>query len=327
MRAAWLIAPLLIAAASHPRTSSLHADSQAMPADSSAVAIEMRDVHLRVSDDIALDIRFLRGRLESRPPESLPVFDNGRSYDIILELGEISVDEPSVNALVKRALGRGHSSISDIRVTFDGGLVKQTGKLRQGVQVPFSIRSRLEATRDGRIRLSPVSVKAAGIPVSGIMKLFDVELEELLEVAPGFGVQADDNEVLLSPGRILPPPEIRGPLAAVAVRGKRLVQVFGSASRVAAAMTERHAPGHYIQFRGNRIRFGRLTMSDTDMRLIDADPTDPFDFYPAQYVAQLVAGYSKNTPRGALRVYMPDYGDLARRRVNLRPRVSAASRR
>jgi hypothetical protein len=51
-------------------------------------------------------------------------------------------------------------------------------------------------------------------------------------------------------------------------------------------------------------------MHDADLQLIDADPRDPFDFYPARYNAQLVAGYSKNTPAKGLKTYMPDYDDL-----------------
>ena len=68
----------------------------------------------------------------------------------------------------------------------------------------------------------------------------------------------------------------------------------------------------YIWFHQGRIRFGRLTMNDADLQLIDADPADPFDFYSDRYNDQLVAGYSRNTRAGALRTVMPDYGDLAR---------------
>ena len=51
-------------------------------------------------------------------------------------------------------------------------------------------------------------------------------------------------------------------------------------------------------------------MRDADLQLIDADPRDPFDFFPARYNAQLVAGYSKNTPAKGLKTYMPDFDDL-----------------
>jgi hypothetical protein len=54
-------------------------------------------------------------------------------------------------------------------------------------------------------------------------------------------------------------------------------------------------------------------MNNADMRLIDADPTDPFEFFPDHYKDQLVAGYSKTTVSGGLRVYMPDYSKISKR--------------
>jgi hypothetical protein len=36
------------------------------------------------------------------------------------------------------------------------------------------------------------------------------------------------------------------------------------------------------------LQFGKLIMHDTDLRLVDADPRDPFDFSPEHYNDQLV---------------------------------------
>jgi hypothetical protein len=55
-------------------------------------------------------------------------------------------------------------------------------------------------------------------------------------------------------------------------------------------------------------------MTDTDIQLIDDNPNDPFDFSQDRYNDQLVAGYSKNTPRLGLKVYMPDYHRVAKPR-------------
>ena len=44
----------------------------------------------------------------------------------------------------------------------------------------------------------------------------------------------------------------------------------------------------------------------------DAEPGDPFDFYPDRYIDQLVAGYSRNTHSGGLIVFFPDYDKLPR---------------
>ena len=70
-----------------------------------------------------------------------------------------------------------------------------------------------------------------------------------------------------------------------------------------------------MAYRGNELRFGKLTMHDTDMVLLDMDPQDPFDFFLDHYNDQLVAGYSKTTPSFGLRVYMRDYNKLKRQTV------------
>ena len=76
---------------------------------------------------------------------------------------------------------------------------------------------------------------------------------------------------------------------------------------------------NYLYFYGGSIRFGKLTMTDADMQLIDASPATPFDFFPEKYEAQLVAGYSRNTPRKGLQVFMPDYAQVAAKGGILKP--------
>jgi hypothetical protein len=65
-----------------------------------------------------------------------------------------------------------------------------------------------------------------------------------------------------------------------------------------------------MAYTGAELRFGKLTMSDTDLILIDLDPKDPFDFYLEHYKEQLAAGYTKNTLSSGLRAYFRDYNKL-----------------
>jgi hypothetical protein len=58
------------------------------------------------------------------------------------------------------------------------------------------------------------------------------------------------------------------------------------------------------------VQFGKLTMRDADLELLDSAPSDPFDFSIDHYNEQLVAGYSKMTQSGGLCVHMPDYDKL-----------------
>jgi hypothetical protein len=270
------------------------------------VGIEMRNVRLHVAADAILDVTWLSGRLRSRSPQP-PVFDDQQSFAMEIDDAELSMDASSLSALVNRAFDYKGAALSNLRVGFEDGRLMQHGTLKKGISVPFSIAASVAATSDGLLNVHPLKVKTAGIPTAKLMSLFGVELDDILKSRPDRGITFRDNDLFLDVGRMLPAPETRGKLTKAFVRGDRLVQVFGRGGAAAAA-----GRGNYIWFRGGNIRFGKLTMSDADLKLIDMDPRDPFDFYSAQYNQQLVAGYSKNTPEHALRTYMPDFGDLAR---------------
>ena len=68
-----------------------------------------------------------------------------------------------------------------------------------------------------------------------------------------------------------------------------------------------------MSFRGGTLRFGKLTMADADMLILDDDPSDRFDFSLPRYFAQLVAGVHRTTPADGLIVRMPDRNDMLRR--------------
>lgn len=277
--------------------------------DLPTVGIEMRNVRLHVSDDAVLEVKWLGGRLKSTSPSRPPIFDDQQSFTMEIADGEAALDASSLTALVNRAFDYKGAALSDVRVSFEGGRLTQHGKLKKGITVPFSITADVAAAPDGTIKVHPVKVKAAGIPSAKLMSVFGIELDEILKSRPDRGIVFRDNDLFLDPSKILPAPSTSGKLTSVFVRGDRLVQVFGRGAAKAPK-----GGGNYIWFRGGTIRFGKLTMSETDLKLIDMDPKDPFDFYSAKYAQQLVAGYSKNTPDQALRTYMPDFDDLQKTR-------------
>jgi hypothetical protein len=278
----------------------------AQPAKPAAtVGIEMRNVRLHVTADAILDVAWLSGRLRSKSPQP-PVFDEQQSFVMEIEDGEMAIDASSLSALVNHAFDYKGAALSNLRVGFEDGRLVQRGTLKKGISVPFSIAASVAPTSDGLMLVHPVKVKTAGIPTARLMSLFGVELDDILKSRPDRGITFRDNDLILDAGRMLSAPETRGKLTKAFVRGDRLVQVFGRGAAGAAA-----GRGNYIWFRAGTIRFGKLTMSDADLKLIDMDPRDPFDFDSARFNEQLVAGYSKTTPEHALRTYMPDFNDLA----------------
>ena len=63
-------------------------------------------------------------------------------------------------------------------------------------------------------------------------------------------------------------------------------------------------------------------MTDADLKLIDANAHDPFDFSVDHYKDQLVAGYSKTTPASGLEVFMPDYYEVRKAAGAKTPQLS-----
>jgi len=266
------------------------------------VSVDFQNVDFHVAPGVVMEVRHLQGALVSRDASAPPNFDDVKSYGLRIDAGEIAMTPDSLSHLFNdQVFNYKGAPITNVTVTIEDGHLKQTGTLHKGVPVPFTIVGDPAVTPDGRIRIHPTSVKAAGLQAHGLMKLFHLELDDLVKSNQARGFEAVDDDLLLSPDRLLPDPRISGHLVAVRLDNGRMVQVFG---RPPAGPSD--GMKNYMHYRGNVLRFGRLTMHDTDLRLIDQDPRDAFDFSPKDYVKQLVAGYSKNEADGKLRVYMPD---------------------
>ena len=239
-----------------------------------------------------------------------PYLDDPRSYSVTVDNGEVAVDVASLNALMTRAL-IGHSNVRSLQIAIDaeGGL-RQKGSVQKGIPVPFDVKASVSATPDGRIRIHSESVKGFGIPVGPLLKTFRVTMDDLFKVDSGRGVIVDGNDILLDPSSLLPPPAMHGRITSVRVEKDALVQVFGTG--VPQALVPAATSQNYIYWRGGQLSFGKLTMTETDLELMDEDPRDPFDFSVDRWNEQLVRGYSKVTPERGLKAHMPDYNDLPR---------------
>ena len=303
--------------AAESTTAGVSAPAGAVDLPGTAVQTEMRNVDLRITPDVTLRVRHLQGRFVSTSKDGAPFLDDKRSYTVQVDRGEIAIGMASLNALLnEHVLGHGRSNVRNLEITVDEGRLEQKGTLRKGVSLPFKTKGAVSATPDGRIRVHTESVRGLGVPLNPLMKTFGFEMDDFLKVEAGHGVVVQDNDLILDPQLMLPAPQMRGRITNVRIEGDELVQVFGTDAPQRSS-TSAGSPNH-IYWRGGRLRFGKLTMDDTDLELIDQDPRDPFDFSVDEWNRQLVAGYSKNTPAQGLKTYVPDYGDLERPRQKTR---------
>lgn len=304
-----------------PPAKSELATTKAAAQPTAETRVEMvNDVHVRLDPKLTVRIRRLSGKFLPTKKEP-PTFDDKRSYVIEIDAAEIAVSMAGMShAMNTYVFGDSDAPLKNLQLSPEGEQVKQKGTLKKGIGIPFETVGTLSPTPDGKIRIHPTKMKAAHLPVKGLMKLFRLDMEKLINTRKTRGISVDDNDIILDPSQMLPPPQMRGRITAVRVQGNDIVQIFGNQKP-----TPPDEPrSNYMAYRGGVLRFGRLTMTDVDMRLIDADPADAFDFFPDHYNEHLVAGYSKTTASGGLRVYMPDYNKIKKTAVASKKTAVAA---
>ncbi|PYQ18335.1 MAG: hypothetical protein DMF81_25220 [Acidobacteria bacterium] len=280
--------------------------------DRSPVRVEMKNVNLHMTDRVVLRIHSVRGALLRTARNRPPVFDDKESFVMRIDAGEIAMSTASLTALMNDyVLNYRKAPIKELEITTTPeGQLRQEGVLDKAVDIPFKVKAELGPTPDGRIRVHAKSIKAAGVPVKGLMGLLGIEMDDMVKIQAGRGIVVDGNDFILDPQRMLPPPRIRGKVTSVRIEGEQVIQVFGSGPAPGRQLFPYPRYRNYMYFRGGNLRFGKLTMADADLALIDQDPKDPFDFNLDRYNDQLVAGYSKNTPSHGLKTFMPDANDL-----------------
>lgn len=305
MRTARAAISCLVAAALG--VASLH--TVAANGSSQPVQVQMRNVELHIDEGTVVAVRRLRGELVSTRAGQPPVFDDKTSFRVRVDSAEIAIGMASLSNLLNRyTFAYDGSPLANLNVTTDAGRLKITGRLRKGVSVPFAVMAEPVVDPDGALRLKTVSARAFGVVPKGLLSFLGIELADMVHVTnrPGVGIDRDD--FVLNAEGLVPPPRIEGRLAQVRVEQNRLVEVFGPGH--SAALNPPDPSANYMYYRGGVLRFGKLTMTDADMELIDQNSEDPFDFFQDKYAEQLVAGYSKNTESKGLKVFMPDYHRL-----------------
>jgi hypothetical protein len=274
---------------------------------SGAVGIQIRNVDFRMGLGVVLQIRTLRGRLDPTSRARPVTLDDPKSFTLEADSGVAVISTDSLTHLLNSyVFAYEGAPLKNISVSVKDGRLVQKGTMHKGVDLPFELEGSLSATEDGAIRLHADKLKSEHIPVKGLLHLFGEDLSKLINVSEARGVRVEGDDIILYPSRMMPPPHIHGRITDVRVEGDAIVQVFGGGPSEAPLRPPARA-ANYIYHRGGILRFGKLTMSDADLELIDNDPSTPFDFSLENYNRQLVAGYSRNTPSHGLIVRIPDY--------------------
>jgi hypothetical protein len=273
------------------------------------VGTAMRNIHYHFTDTIDISIASLDGKLVPQGNHEFPVFDDSGSFALAIDTAEMSISADAMTHLLNDyTFAKIDAPLKKLSVSISGGTIKVKGVLHSKGDLPFESEGAITVTPDGLLRIHATKIKAAHLPAKGIMDLFGIEISDLVKTNKVQGLKVDKDDLILDPQQLFPPPAIRGRVSTVSLEGNNIRLTFGKPQQ------GKWAPlgnvRNYMSYRGGTLRFGKLTMADTDLTLIDEDQRDPFDFYLSHYQKQLVAGYSKTTPQSGLLVYMPDYGKV-----------------
>ena len=281
--------------------------AQDQPATASrSVHAEMHNVLYHFTDSSAVHITQLEGELVPTTPTGIPVFDDPNSFTLNIHTAEMSITTDALaSALNQYAFAAADAPIKEIRISIQDGKLDIQGKLHSKGGIPFESLGSLSVTSDGEIRVRTEKMKAAHLPVKGLMDLLGANIAKLIDTRKVHGVRVEKDDLILTPAELFPPPHVLGRLSSVVLRGNEIVMIYGTLPAHSGKRS-----GNFMAYNGAELRFGKLTMSDTDLILIDMNPEDPFDFYLDHYKEQLAAGYTKNTLSSGLRAYFRDYNKL-----------------
>jgi hypothetical protein len=269
--------------------------------------VQVANVLFRYSPDLSILVVRLQGTLVPTPGHTVPSFNEPASFVIATDAAEIRMSTDQLAGLMNSwLLASPKAQIKSVRIAISANQLVIDGTMKKGLRIPFHATADLAITKDNRIRIDLRQVKAAHLPVKGLLDTLGLNLDDLVSQKGLKGMSVDGDSFLIDPQTAFPPPQIRAALTRIQLAGQSIVLSFGAGLPTIANPPARN----YIALRGGSIRYGREEMSNADLTMIDSTPADPFEFYFPRYWCQMVAGEIKVTPSQALRIRVPDFAKL-----------------
>ena len=294
-----------------PAKSALEPSAVASAAGAGAeeTKILMHNVILNEPPGLQLRVRWVRGEMSPTQHGVVPSFDEPNSFVIDIQDGVVALKLADVATALNTGMLEG-SSLQKVSLAAQGKQLKLNGTLHKGVPLPIEMISDLSATPGGRIHLHVTKLRVLKLPVTGLLKSFNVKLSDVVNSKGGTGIQlSGSDDIYLDPEKLLPAPHIQGKLTDVHIGNKTgdLISVFGVPHPDVIKVKEWR---NFIRLRGGTVNFGKLTMTEADIFLIDNSDDDWFSFDLMHYQEQLVNGRIRMTPQAGLRIFMPDINKI-----------------
>jgi hypothetical protein len=279
--------------------------------DLAPTLVYAHNIQLRKGPDFRIYIVWIAGQMLRTKPNVNPSFDEPDSFILQIEKGIIRANIGDIGKYLDSTTSQ-DSPLKNIDVQPAGELVKIRGTLKKVVPLPIEILGSLAATPDGLVRLHVQHISVLKVPVKGLLGTFDVKLSDLVHATNVAGVTISGNDIIFDTEKLLPPPHIRGQLTTVRVKVPDIEVIYGNAPNDPTQLAQWH---NFIRFRNGALNFGKLTMHNADLTMIDAANEPWFDLDLVNYQNQLVSGDTRMTAQAGLEIYMPSLKEQAPKRA------------
>lgn len=275
-------------------------------AELSPTNVYAHNLMLRKGPNFRIYVRWLRGQIARSRKNVNPTFDDPDSFSLYIKTGVIRANIGDIaNYLNSGALG--DAPIKDIQLSGDGDEVKMRGTVHKVVPLPVELIGTLSVIGENGIQIHVKKVNVLKIPFKGMLNVFHVTAADLFKVRNIPGLEVTENDIRFDTHALLPPPHISGHLTRVHVVNPDLEEVYGEAKEDVERTEEWR---NFLRLSGGSIDFGKLTMHNVDLIMIDISKDPWFDLDLANYQDQLVNGYTRMTPQAGLQIFMPDLRDI-----------------
>lgn len=279
-----------------------------------AMRIWAHNVSLYFDDEVVLKLRDFVADLQVQDPTTPFIPELKDSYVIAIRQGQIRLSAASLEALLGRyVLPAAGAPLKDARLSISGDRMILRAKVRKfGFDVPITMESEVSVGPEGMIELLPQRLAVSEVGIGGMIKLFNLELDRLLEMPDDGPLRVTGNQITIDPAGIFPSPRAIGrPTAVWIERGELVLAYSGPDPMAAAPLIDPHAP-NYMLCMGHDLLVGKMMMHDAHFQIVNQEPASHLDFSLDHYRSQLASGSSSLHAGDQLLVRLPNLGPSKR---------------
>jgi hypothetical protein len=279
--------------------------------DSAATNVDAHNLMLRKGQGFRVYVRWLRGEMIRVDRNVNPSFDDPESFVLDIQRGVIHTNVGDLTNFLNGSLAK--SPLRNIALSGDGDQVKLRGTLHDVVPLPIEMIATISVAPANRVQLHVTKLSVLKIPLKGLLGDFHLIVSSLFRPGNIPGMAVSGNDIFLDTEKLLPPPHIRGQLTSVRIVNPDVEEIYGNAQDDVTRVAQWR---NFLQLSGGTIDFGKLTMHNVDVIMVDLANDAWFDLDLAHYQEQLVNGYTRMTPQAGLQIFMPDLSKIPHTREN-----------